>query len=62
MILEVTLLTAGRLQIFDDRAQKDSQKKKKFVKELDDNSPASLKLEVLNQNGSIFLLLSGGGG
>jgi ATP-citrate lyase beta-subunit len=33
----------------------------KVVQELDDNSPASLKLSVLEPNGSIFLLLSGGG-
>lgn len=33
----------------------------KVVKELDANSPASLKLSVLEPNGSIFLLLSGGG-
>lgn len=33
----------------------------KLVRELDENSPASLKLEVLNPDGSIFLLLSGGG-
>lgn len=31
------------------------------VRELDLNSPASLKLSVLEPNGSIFLLLSGGG-
>lgn len=31
------------------------------VQELDANSPASLKLSVLQPNGSIFLLLSGGG-
>ncbi len=31
------------------------------VQELDANSPASLKLSVLEPNGSIFLLLSGGG-
>jgi ATP-citrate lyase beta-subunit len=31
------------------------------VLELDGNSPASLKLSVLEPNGSIFLLLSGGG-
>lgn len=31
------------------------------VEELDANSPASLKLSVLEPNGSIFLLLSGGG-
>lgn len=31
------------------------------VQELDANSPASLKLDVLEPNGSIFLLLSGGG-
>jgi ATP-citrate lyase beta-subunit len=33
----------------------------KTVAELDANSPASLKLSVLEPNGSIFLLLSGGG-
>ncbi len=32
------------------------------VKALDATTPASLKLSVLNQNGSIFLLLSAGGG
>lgn len=32
-----------------------------LVHELDANSPASLKLSVLNADGSIFLLLSGGG-
>lgn len=31
------------------------------VRDIDENSPASLKLEVINPNGSIFLLLSGGG-
>lgn len=33
----------------------------RVVQELDANSPASLKLSVLEPNGSIFLLLSGGG-
>ena len=33
----------------------------KVVQELDANSPASLKLSVLEPNGGIFLLLSGGG-
>jgi ATP-citrate lyase beta-subunit len=33
----------------------------KLVRELDDNSPASLKLSLLEPDGSIFLLLSGGG-
>jgi ATP-citrate lyase beta-subunit len=33
----------------------------RLVQELDASSPASLKLSVLNPNGSIFLLLSGGG-
>jgi ATP-citrate lyase beta-subunit len=33
----------------------------KTVIELDENSPASFKLSVLEPNGSIFLLLSGGG-
>lgn len=33
----------------------------KVVGTLDEKSPASLKLEILNPNGSIFLLLSGGG-
>ncbi|MFI5271231.1 MAG: ATP citrate lyase citrate-binding domain-containing protein [Candidatus Saccharimonadales bacterium] len=33
----------------------------KTVLELDENSPASFKLSVLEPNGSIFLLLSGGG-
>ena len=33
----------------------------KIAEELDANSPASLKLSVLEPNGSIFLLLSGGG-
>jgi len=33
----------------------------KIVQELDANSPASLKLSVLEPDGSIFLLLSGGG-
>jgi ATP-citrate lyase beta-subunit len=33
----------------------------KIVEELDANSPASFKLSVLEPNGSIFLLLSGGG-
>jgi ATP-citrate lyase beta-subunit len=33
----------------------------KTVQELDANSPASLKLSVLEPNGAIFLLLSGGG-
>jgi ATP-citrate lyase beta-subunit len=32
-----------------------------IVEELDANSPASLKLTILEPNGSIFLLLSGGG-
>ena len=32
-----------------------------LVKELDDISSSSLKLKVLNPNGSIFMLLSGGG-
>jgi len=31
------------------------------VKQMDDNSPAALKLTVLNPNGSLWLLLSGGG-
>lgn len=31
------------------------------VKEMDDNSPAALKLTVLNQDASLWLLLSGGG-
>ncbi len=31
------------------------------VKQMDDNSPAALKLTVLNENGSLWLLLSGGG-
>jgi len=31
------------------------------VKRLDDNSPASFNLSVLNPDGSVFLLLSGGG-
>lgn len=34
----------------------------KRVEELDATTPASLKLSVLNKNGSIFLLLSAGGG
>jgi ATP-citrate lyase beta-subunit len=33
----------------------------KIVQELDANSPASLKLSLLEPNGAIFLLLSGGG-
>ncbi len=33
----------------------------KLIQELDATSPASLKLNVLNPEGSIFLLLSGGG-
>jgi ATP-citrate lyase beta-subunit len=33
----------------------------RIVQELDANSPASLKLSVLEPNGGIFLLLSGGG-
>lgn len=33
----------------------------RIVQELDANSPASLKLDVLEPDGSIFLLLSGGG-
>jgi ATP-citrate lyase beta-subunit len=33
----------------------------KLIEELDANSPASLKLNVLEPNGSVFLLLSGGG-
>ena len=33
----------------------------KIVEDLDANSPASFKLSVLEPNGSIFLLLSGGG-
>lgn len=33
----------------------------KLVQELDTNSPASLKLSVLEPNGGVFLLLSGGG-
>jgi ATP-citrate lyase beta-subunit len=36
-------------------------KQEKTVLELDENSPASFKLSVLEPNGSIFLLLSGGG-
>ena len=31
------------------------------VKHMDDNSPAALKLTVINPNGSLWLLLSGGG-
>ena len=31
------------------------------VKQMDDNSPAALKLTVLNEDGSLWLLLSGGG-
>ena len=31
------------------------------IAELDETSPASLKLEVINPNGTIFVLLSGGG-
>lgn len=33
----------------------------RLVQELDEKSPASLKLEMINRDGSIFLLLSGGG-
>lgn len=33
----------------------------RFVQELNSNSPAAFSLSVLNPNGSIFLLLSGGG-
>ncbi len=32
-----------------------------YVKKINEDSPASLSLEVMNPNGSIFLLLSGGG-
>lgn len=42
-------------------ASKKPTKQEKFIEELDENSPASLKLSVLNPDGSVFLLLSGGG-
>ena len=48
----------------DDFRRSSSKKltdQEKTVREIDENSPASLKLEVLNPDGSIFLLLSGGG-
>ncbi|PIZ62732.1 hypothetical protein COY17_01985 [Candidatus Saccharibacteria bacterium CG_4_10_14_0_2_um_filter_52_9] len=50
-------------QIDDFRSHSghDQTPEEAVVKELDDNSPASLKLSVLEPNGSIFLLLSGGG-
>jgi len=46
---------------FRRSSSKELTDEESFVHELDDNSPASLKLEVLNPDGSIFLLLSGGG-
>jgi succinyl-CoA synthetase beta subunit len=48
----------------DDFRQVSSNKitdEERIVHELDKKSPASLKLEMINPNGSIFLLLSGGG-
>lgn len=32
-----------------------------LIQELDEKSPASFKLDIMNKNGAIFLLLSGGG-
>jgi len=39
----------------------DLTEEEKIIRELNDNSPASLNLSLLEPNGSIFLLLSGGG-
>jgi ATP-citrate lyase beta-subunit len=43
------------------RPAKDITPEEKTVMELDTKSPASFKLDLLEPNGSIFLLLSGGG-
>ncbi len=39
----------------------DSTQQEIIVKEMDDNSPAALKLKVLNKDGAIWTLFSGGG-
>jgi ATP-citrate lyase beta-subunit len=46
---------------FRRHSERPLSSEEKIVEELDANSPASFKLSVLEPNGSIFLLLSGGG-
>lgn len=46
----------------DDMPQAAKHSAEKNVEALAQTTPASLKLKVLNQNGSLFFLLSGGGG
>ena len=50
----------GDVDLRNPRRRKDT-KQELAVKELNDKSPASFNLEVLNANGSMFMLLSGGG-
>lgn len=45
----------------DIRNSQKQSKEEKAVSELSESSPASFSLRILNQRGSIFLLLSGGG-
>ena len=46
---------------FRRHSEQPLSEEEKIVLDLDENSPASFKLSVLEPNGSIFLLLSGGG-
>lgn len=45
----------------DIRAAQAPSEAEKYVRELNDNSPASFSLTILNPDGAVFLLLSGGG-
>lgn len=45
----------------DIRTPNTLSESEQYIRELNDNSPASFSLTVLNPNGAIFLLLSGGG-
>lgn len=45
----------------DIRAPKRSSKEELAIQALDANSPASFMLEIINPDGAVFLLLSGGG-
>lgn len=46
----------------DDASNRQLTDEEKFVRQLKENSQASLKLDVLNPHGSIFVMLFGGGG
>jgi succinyl-CoA synthetase beta subunit len=46
---------------FTDRLKKEITEEVQFIRDLDNKSQASLKLEILNPDGKYWLLLSGGG-